>query len=96
MVECMAGILSGAALTHDINSWNKIPGHCGNTGHLFLVMDISKMMNLEAFTNSVQTMIEQFKQARKADGVEEIFYPGELEHRRAALAKDNVFLLPST
>lgn len=96
MVECMAGIMSGAALTHDINSWNKIPGHCGNTGHMFMAMDISKMMAVEDYTKSVETMIEQFKNAKKAEGVGEIFFPGELEHRRAAQAGDMVSLLPST
>lgn len=96
MVECMAGILSGAALTHDINSWNKTPGHCGNTGHLFIAMDISKMMAVSEYEKSVETMIEQFKSAKKAEGVQEIFYPGELEHRRAAQAGENVYLLPST
>ena len=96
MVECMAGIMSGAALTHDINSWNKKPGHCGNTGHMFMAMDISKMMSVEEYTKSVETMIEQFKSAKKAEGVQEIFFPGELEHRRAAQAGEMVTLLPST
>ena len=96
MVECMAGIMSGAALTHDINSWNKTPGHCGNTGHIFIAMDISKMMELADYEKSVETMIEQFKSAKKAEGVKEIFYPGELELRRAKDAGDNVHLLPST
>ena len=96
MVECMAGIMSGAALTHDINSWNKKPGHCGNTGHLFIAMDISKMMSVADYEKSVETMIEQFKAAKKAEGVKEIFFPGELEHRRAAQAGEMVSLLPST
>ena len=96
MVECMAGIMSGAALTHDIDSWNKTPGHCGNTGHMFMAMDISKMMAVEDYTKSVETMIEQFKAAKKAEGVQEIFFPGELELRRAATAGDTVSLLPST
>ena len=96
MVECMAGIMSGAALTHEINSWNEIPGHCGNTGHMFMAMDISKMMELDDYVHSVETMIEQFKNAKKADGVSEIFYPGELEQRRAAQAGDTVSMLEST
>lgn len=96
MVECMAGIMSGAALTHDINSWNKTPCHCGNTGHIFIAMDISKMMALSDYEKSVETMIEQFKSAKKAEGVQEIFFPGELEHRRAAQVGENVNLLPST
>ena len=96
MVECMAGIMSGAALTHDINSWNEIPGHCGNTGHLFMAMDISKMMDVDAYVGSVEAMIEQFKSAKKADGVNEIFYPGELEQRREAAAGEMVSMLAST
>ena len=96
MVECMSGIMSGAALTHEINSWNEIPGHCGNTGHMFMAMDISKMMELDDYVHSVETMIEQFKNAKKADGVSEILYPGELEQRRAAQAGDTVSMLEST
>ena len=96
MVECLAGILSGAALTHDINSWNETPGQCGNTGHLIIAMDISKMMPVEAFEQTVETMIEQFKTAKRAEGVEEIYYPGELEHKRMAEAGDKVMIIPST
>jgi len=96
MVECMAGILSGAALTPDINSWNETPGKCGNTGHLIIAMDIEKMMPVEAFTKSVETMIEQFKSAKRAEGVEEIYYPGELEQKRKAEAGDMVTIIPST
>lgn len=96
MVEAMAGILSGAGLLHEINSWNKTPGRCGNTGHLFMAMDISKMMELSAYTARVEEMIDSFKNAKKAEGVEEIFYPGEPELRRAAAAGDMVSLLPST
>ena len=92
----MSGIMSGAALTHEINSWNEIPGHIGNTGHMFMAMDISKMMELSDYVHSVETMIEQFKNAKKAEGVGEIFYPGELEQRRAAQAGDTVSMLEST
>ena len=34
--------------------------------------------------------------AKKAEGVKEIFFPGELEYRRAAAAGEMVTLLPST
>ena len=96
MVECMAGILSGAALTHEINSWNKDPNKTGNTGHIFVAMDISKMMEVADYVASVETMIRQFKSARKAEGVAEIFFPGEIEQRKAAAAGESVSLLPST
>ena len=63
---------------------------------MFMAMDISKMMDLADYTKSVETMIEQFKAAKKAEGVQEILFPGELEQRRAAQVGDMVSLLPST
>ena len=96
MVECMAGIMSNAALTKDINSWNEIPGHCGNTGHQIIALDISQMMDIEEYCDSVEKMIHQFKNAKKAEGIEEVFYPGELEQRRLEQAGENVYLLRST
>lgn len=61
-----------------------------------MAMDISKMMDLADYERSVETMIEQFKSAKKGEGVREIFYPGELEHRRTEQVGDHVSLLPST
>ena len=54
------------------------------------------MMPVEQFTAQVETMIEQFKSSKKMQGVEEIFYPGELEHRRMAAAGEMVSVIPST
>jgi len=96
MVECCAGILSGAALTQEINSWNMKPGTCGNTGHFLMAIDISHIMPLEQYTGRVEKLIDQFKSARKLPDVKEIYYPGELEQRRLHLAGDTVSLLPST
>lgn len=95
MVECLAGILSGAALTHEINSWNTEPGKCGNTGHFILAIDIEKIMPVSRYVSRVEEMVRQFKAARRMPGAE-IYYPGELEQRRLREAGETVSLLPST
>ncbi|MEF9974629.1 MAG: Ldh family oxidoreductase [Clostridia bacterium] len=95
MVEALAGILSGAALTREINSWNETPGTCGDTGHMILAIDISRIMDLQAFTARVEEMVRQFKESRKLPGVREILIPGELERRRLADAGGSVSLTES-
>ena len=95
MVECLAGILSGAGMLDEIDSWNERPGQCGNTGHLIAAMDISKMMPLEHFCSRMEELILRIKSAKPAEGVEAIYYPGELEHLRARAAGETVTLLPA-
>ena len=95
MVECLAGILSGAGMLDEIDSWNERPGVCGNTGHLIAALDISKMMPLEDFCSRVEELILRIKSAKPAEGVDAIHYPGELEHLRAKAAGDSVALLPA-
>jgi len=96
MVECMAGILSAAALTHDINSWNREEGKCGNTGHLFIAIDIQQIMPLQDYTNQVEKMIAEFKQSQRLPGVSEIFYPGEIERKRYQRHPNTVDIYPTT
>lgn len=96
MVECLAGILSGAALTQEIDSWNCEAGKCGNTGHCFIAVDISRILPPEIFTGRVEEMIEEFKSSRRAPDAPEIYYPGELEMRRYLRDPEKVELYPST
>jgi len=96
MVECLAGIMSDAGLTHEINSWNEEKGKCGNTGHLFIAFDISKMLSLERFTSRVEQMVDQFKRSKRLPGVERILIPGEVENERLKKAGDTMEILPST
>lgn len=92
MVECLAGILSGAALTGEIDSWNERPGRCGNTGHLLMAFDLSAMLPPEQFVSRVEQMIGQFK----ADDPDMVCYPGEPEQRRRQAAGDAVHLDSAT
>ncbi len=96
MVECLAGILSQAALTWDINSWNETRGKSGNTGHMFVAMDIGKIMRLDGFVSQVEELARRLKSGRTAPGAGEVFLPGEQEHRRSKELDGIVELAPST
>lgn len=79
MVELFAATLSGAAMTKDVHAWNAEKGQCGNVGHFFLAMDLSKMGDPAEYKARVDGMIDEIKASKKAVGIEKIYYPGEIE-----------------
>lgn len=94
MVETMAGLLSGGAMLSDIHAWNKNPDQSGNVGHLIIAMDPKKLNPNIDMPSRTEAMIEELAAARKAPGVERILYPGQLEHEREAIAREQGVNLP--
>jgi LDH2 family malate/lactate/ureidoglycolate dehydrogenase len=79
MVECLGGVLSGAALTSDIRSWTTEADQHSDEGHFFLAVDIKKFMPLDLFKQRVDTVSNRIRGSRKAPGSERIYMPGEKE-----------------
>ncbi|MCY7295058.1 Ldh family oxidoreductase [Alteromonas sp. a30] len=77
----MVNILT-SALTDDVR------------GHFLWALDLSQIVEPEAYNERMQAIISRTKSARKRDGVEEIFYAGERSQRqkRAALTKGSITL----
>lgn len=92
MVEVLAATLSGAAMLQHVNSWNEDPRTTGNTGHLFMAMDVSRIQDSSAFEQRMETMIEELKATKKAAGTGEIFYPGEIELKKLQQCMDSGFV----
>ena len=84
MVETLAATLSGAAMTKNVHAWNTDESCGGNVGHFFMAMDISKLGNPEDYKKRVDDMIDEIKSSRKAQGVEKIYFPGEIEMGKMA------------
>lgn len=82
MVETLAATLSGAAMTRNVHAWNNDPKKGGNVGHFFLAMDISKLGDPADYRARVDAMIDEIKSSKKAEGVDMIYYPGEIELNR--------------
>ncbi|MBR3862759.1 MAG: Ldh family oxidoreductase [Clostridia bacterium] len=84
MVEVFAGTLSGAAMTGDVHAWNQNPQTGGNVGHMFMAIDLAKLGDPKCYNDRVEKMIDEIKAAKKAEGVEKIYYPGEIEQEKMA------------
>jgi LDH2 family malate/lactate/ureidoglycolate dehydrogenase len=89
MVECLAGVLSNAAITSDIRAWNKDPNRTGNTGHFFAAIDIEKIMPLDVFTSRMELLCERLQSSPKAKDVDRILLPGQLEIESEERVKAN-------
>ena len=92
VLEILCGVLTGAgfglAHAHErIGSFATPP----DLGHLFLVLDINRLMPAPLFQAGVTALIQQLRASQLATGVERILLPGELEFkRREARLQDGI------
>lgn len=94
MVEMMTGVLSMSGIMSGVNSWNMKPGRDADTGHCFIAVNPEFFGGVEAFKERTDRMIAELKACPVLDGVQEVLYPGELEWRREAVAKECGIELP--
>lgn len=80
MVDMLSTMLSRACYGTDIGLFSKLEPE--NTGFFMILIDPSKFMPIEEFKAEVDRYARMMKQSRKAEGVEEIFLPGEIEYRK--------------
>jgi LDH2 family malate/lactate/ureidoglycolate dehydrogenase len=88
MMDVLSGVLSGGAFGQAING-PYVPDQASGVGHFLMVVDIAKLREVDAFKDDMGAMINAWKNSQKAEGVSEIFYPGEKEerHRLKAIAE---------
>lgn len=79
LIDILCGVLSGAAFGKHINDMYTEFENPTNVGHVFGVIDVERFIPLEIFKNNIDQMIEEIKNTSRADGVSEIFLPGEIE-----------------
>lgn len=79
MVDMFSAVLSGAAFGTDIGIALKMQKE--RSGWSMLLIDPARFMPIEEYKARVDEYIRMMKESRRAEGVEEIFLPGELEYR---------------
>jgi len=79
MVEVLASVLTGAAMTSDVKSWVLDLDQCTDEGHAFIAVNIPAMMAPALFKPRMDTMTRRIKDAPKSRGAERIWLPGEKE-----------------
>ncbi len=82
MVEAFSSVLSGASIGPAVGSMYKNLDRKQDVGHFFCLLDISAFMDVADFKERIDAMIADIKASERRPGVDEIFVPGELEHRK--------------
>ena len=83
LIEALSGLLTGAQFTWRVGSWSfDDPGKATLHGAAFIAIDCKAIMPLGHFTSRVEELINEIHAAPRADGVERLYVPGEMEWER--------------
>lgn len=78
MAELLTGVLSGGHFSKMIPSMYDV-NQKQSIAHFMLTIDIKQLLPLDVYYSSVGQLISYIKQSQKAEGVDEIYIPGEIE-----------------
>ncbi|MFJ5768920.1 Ldh family oxidoreductase [Psychrobacillus sp. NPDC093180] len=78
MAEILTGILSGGDFSKMIPSMYDTENK-QSISHFMLTIDIKKLIPLEVYYSSIEKLTGFIKNSSKADGVKDIYLPGEIE-----------------
>ncbi len=79
-MDVLSGVLSGSAFAPSVVGPYVPEGRSG-AGHFVMAVDIAACRPRAAFDADMEALVATMKEAPRAPGVDEIFYPGELEAR---------------
>lgn len=79
IIEILCSCLSGAKNSQTLGSFYDFSGKHQDTGFFVGAIDISKIVDPDLFAEQVNELFDSIKQSPKADGVERIYMPGEIE-----------------
>jgi LDH2 family malate/lactate/ureidoglycolate dehydrogenase len=82
MMDVLAGVLTGSSFGSNVAGPYQ-PDTPSGCGHMLLTIDVAAMMPAAEFNSRIEALIAEVKAVRPAPGVEDIFFPGELEDRNA-------------
>lgn len=93
-IDILAGVLTGAGFGKYVNNMYENWEEPQNVGHIFIAIDINRFMPIDMFKERMDCYIQQIKAEPKADGVDEILVPGEIEFRKTKERMQNGIVLP--
>jgi LDH2 family malate/lactate/ureidoglycolate dehydrogenase len=95
LIEVLAGVLTGAAVTTGVGSWIRNLGEPPGTGHAFIAIDIGTILPVAEFKARIDRMIREIHESPLAQGVEHIYLPGEIEWEKYAQSMQHGIDLPA-
>lgn len=82
MMDVFSGVLTGSAFGKSVVGPYRDDARSG-AGHLAMAIDIEAFQPLERFNARMEDLVAEVKGTPKAQGWDEIFFPGEVEDRNA-------------
>lgn len=79
-VDILSGVLTNAAFGTEVAAYANGQKEA-NVGHLFILIKADAFLSLESYYARVEMLCEGIKNTEKAEGVNEIYLPGEREQR---------------
>jgi L-2-hydroxycarboxylate dehydrogenase (NAD+) len=97
MVEILSGVLLNSSFGRTELTEATAHGKARVAkGYLFLTLDIERFVPLPLFRQYMDTLVRDVRSVERADGVDRIYVPGEIEHlRRADRLRDGIPLDPA-
>ncbi len=96
LIETLSGVLTGASITWKVGSWLHDDGMKPTEhGASFIAIDVAAMMPTGQFVQRMEGLIDEIHNATRADGVDRIYVPGEMEWERYERAMQEGLALPS-
>lgn len=78
MMDVLAGVLTGSQFGSGVVGPYD-PTQPSGCGHMLITIDINAVMPRAEFENRMEALIQEVKDSPAAEGIENIFFPGELE-----------------
>ncbi len=82
MMDVLAGVLTGSQFATGVAGPYQAKERSG-CGHMLLTINVAAMMARDEFEARMEALIAEMKAVPCAEGITEIFFPGELEARNA-------------
>lgn len=93
-VDVLAGILTGSGFGQRVNSPFNDFINQQYVGHMFIAINIDRIIPINLFLTQVDSYIDEIKAAPKAAGVKEVYLPGEIEYNTKSLRLKDGIPLP--
>jgi LDH2 family malate/lactate/ureidoglycolate dehydrogenase len=94
IVDVLSGVLSGSGFMDEVHGPYD-PVNRSRAGHLMIALNVAAFQPLDEFNARMERYIETLKAVPRAEGVDEVFYPGEKEARAHAQQLKEGILLPA-
>ena len=93
IMDMLSGVLTGSAFGTGVSGPYQADRRSG-CGHLMIALDIAAFQPLAAFEARIRAQIAELKSTPRASGVDEIFFPGEMEARADQRQRLEGLILP--